>query len=155
MLPYLVFLKKAQYRCLDIRDMSYSCMLLSWSSAGFPRSASKTFVIKSEILILILSKHIQLTTFFGFQVAIFSYVVLRTFTNTSPSIDPRNNQNVVSSLGVSKLRIVLMLQNCIRLSFFFRVMMECSVNNALVLMGQSQLFALTKQMDALLLGYRI
>ena len=42
MLPYLVFLKKAQYwTCLDIRDMSYSCMLLSWSSTGFPRSASK------------------------------------------------------------------------------------------------------------------
>ena len=46
MLPYLVFLKKAQYRTyLDIRDMSYSCMLLLWSSAGFPRSASKTCVI--------------------------------------------------------------------------------------------------------------
>ena len=44
-----------------------------------------------------------------------------------------------------KLGIVLM-------SFFFRVMMECSVNSVSVLMGQSQLFALTKQMDALLLG---
>ena len=43
------FKEKEQYRtCLDIRDMSYSCMLLSWSSAGFPRSASQTFVITSE-----------------------------------------------------------------------------------------------------------
>ena len=40
----LVF-KKAQYRTfLDIRDMSYSWMFSSWSSAGFPRSASKIYI---------------------------------------------------------------------------------------------------------------
>ena len=46
-----IVFKKAQYRTfLDIRDMSYSWMFSSWSSEGFPRSASKIYILHSIVL---------------------------------------------------------------------------------------------------------